>query len=68
MTRKQSLKQLLKSRGYGGAVILKTAGGDWSGSSFGPKHPINVVAPTRRAAEAGLRAALEALPVKGTKP
>ena len=67
---RMSLKQLAKSRGYtSGGVVRDTWQPCWFGSAYAhdDTDEIAIEAPTRRAAEAGLRAALEALPEKARK-
>ena len=63
-TRRQSLAALAKSRGK---QVMVTEPDPfecpaWIAKVYGPLPWVTVYAPTRRAAEAGLRAALEAMP------
>lgn len=71
MTRRPTLRAVAKSRGMSAAVY--GGGGMWSGRA-GPVSGWEFMGPfiqidshSRRAAEAGLRAALEAMPMKEKK-
>lgn len=68
MIRRQGVRALARSRGYFETVVVGSGMGWEAGADNGidvhHDAPITVYAPTRRAAEAGLRAALEAMPVK----
>lgn len=60
--KRQTLRALAKSRGATGALRMIVNGNARHISAWTPDGLIWVGAPTRRAAEAGLRAALLALP------
>ena len=64
MTRRQSLAALAKSRGATGTLSVTTGGAARHISAWASDGLVWVGAPTRRAAEAGLRAALDALPAR----
>ena len=65
-SRRQSLKALAGSRGYYGACVWREVAPRWDAIAWDDwgDADVTVQAPTRRAAEAGLRAALESMPLK----
>lgn len=70
MTRRPSLAAVARSRGY--ALDISKSGPWWFADTVAPAGTHHASGPmcvcqTRRAAEAGLRAALLAMPVKKTK-
>ena len=62
--RRPTLRALAKERGATGSLRVIVNGNARHISAWTPDGLIWVGAPTRRAAEAGLRAALEALPAR----
>lgn len=69
MTR-PTLRALAHERGCDGAGVWREVEPDWDACAWDDYGDpvITLRAPTRRAAEAGLRAALESLPVRKVKP
>ena len=65
-SRRKSLKALAGSRGYYGACVWREVAPRWDAIAWDDwgDADVTVQAPTRRAAEAGLRACLESMPLK----